>query len=82
MQSISMVAKRMRNTMGNGWWMGTNNEATMWNILTVCVFIYLYFLILLLGLICNKYIVKKFPLTWEFEGIILPILDGEGGSHL
>lgn len=62
MHSILMVAKRMRNTVGNGKWMDTSNEATVWKSLTVCVFIYLYFPNLP-AFICNKYIIKKFPLT-------------------
>ena len=43
MQSIFMIAKRMRNTTGSGRWMDTNGEATTWGVLIVFVFVYLYF---------------------------------------
>ena len=43
MQSIFMIAKRMRNTTGSGRWMDTNGEASTWRVLVVFVFVYLYF---------------------------------------
>lgn len=43
MQSIFMITKRMRNTIGSGRWMDTNDEATTWEFLIVFVFMYLYF---------------------------------------
>lgn len=65
MQSIFMIAKSMRNTIGNESRMDTSNEATVWKSLTVCVSYVYSFLVLLSALIYNKCIAKKFPLTWE-----------------
>lgn len=41
MQSIFMMAKRVRNTKDNEDWMDVGNEATVRKILIVCVVIYL-----------------------------------------
>jgi len=38
-----MTAEKMRNPMGKRKWIDASDEATVWEILIACVFIYLYF---------------------------------------
>ena len=62
MQSIFMIAKRMRNTTGSGRWMDTNGEAPTWGVLIVFVFVYLYFPNPS-SLVAQR--LKRLPAMWE-----------------
>lgn len=83
MQSIFMIAKRMRNTTGSGRWMDRNDEATTWEVLIVFVFVYLYFP----NPSSSPYNAiktwwRKSCLLCQFEGLIFPNLDWTMGVRV